>query len=252
MRLFTDSGVFHAEDVFSSALLMLVTLTETGKENIEILRGKKYLKLMEHGDVSFGFKGATYYYGNTIQARESDGTIYGTLGLIWKKYGSTFLKRPEIFDDIFVRYIDHAEVTHTPNILVDVIQSFNPSYDKLNLADDCFKEAVNVAVCIIMKELEKLKSIENLEDEILSSEIQDDILILERYLPYKSYLDILDTKISFVIYPLNAVHCDDKQYICKVVNREDDEVILFDGNKDITLAHSLSEGISLCKNAKGI
>lgn len=102
---FTHGGVFHADDVFATALLKILN------PDIKILRGFS---------VPEGFMGIVYDIGGGkydhhqrgSRVREN-GIPYAAFGLLWERFGQELLCEDdaEQFDESFVQPIDRSDNT---------------------------------------------------------------------------------------------------------------------------------------------
>ena len=116
---FTHDGMFHADDVFATALLTMVF------PGIKILRGSR---------VPENFEGIVYDIGmrefdhHQKDARvRGDGTPYGAFGLLWERYGAGLLgqEAAEHVEGRFVKPLDAADNGKGPDAMAAFIASFN-------------------------------------------------------------------------------------------------------------------------------
>ena len=126
MLLVTHNNTFHADDVFSAAVLKLIHPFASIKRT----REEKYFN---SGNIIFDVGGKydnkkffDHHQIETAGTRE-DGYPYASFGLIWKKYGIILCKEQEIVDRIdnnFVKYIDAIDNGYNPNN-IDLIVSIS-------------------------------------------------------------------------------------------------------------------------------
>lgn len=193
---YTHGGVFHADDVFSTALLELMN------PNIEIVRT---FKVPEDAELAFDIGGGLYDHhqeGSDIRDNEIP---YAAFGLLWRDLGAEFLGSQEEADKLdaaFVQPLDLTDNTGAPNTLSNAISSFNPNWDSEPGSDNIrFREAVEFAAQILVNYRQrvqgKLKAKEIVQTALESS--NGEIVVLPRYTPWHDVLVPSDTK--FVVYP---------------------------------------------------
>lgn len=196
---FTHGGKFHADDVFSSALLLYIN------PEIHITRGNK---------VPDDFKGIVFDIGRGLfdhhqkdsRIREN-GVPYAAFGLLWEVLGKEILGEELAvrFDESFVQPLDNNDNTGEKNELATLIGNFNPSWDANDNGDKEFFQAVSVAGMILENKFERYKGNERADkriDEILKDHDQKSrILVLPEFIPCQKALS--ETDIAFVIFPSN-------------------------------------------------
>lgn len=200
----THGGKFHADDVFSAALLRILN------SNIQIIRGFNVPKDFDGIVFDIGY-GEFDHHQETSEIREN-GVPYASFGLLWRQFGKSLIIRagcPEEqaekeaahFDEAFVQPLDQDDNTGCGNPIASVIDTFNPSWDSEESRDQCFVEAVSFAMVILNKRLDRIISVhraKTLVEEALAN-MQDNIVVLPRYAPWKGVL--VSTDAEFVVYP---------------------------------------------------
>ncbi|HIU31326.1 MAG TPA: MYG1 family protein [Candidatus Caccousia avistercoris] len=202
-RAVTHAGKFHADDVFSSALLRLL------QPGLEISRVYQ---------VPEGFDGLAFDVGwgefdhhqKGAPLREN-GVPYAAFGLLWRAFGAQFLEQgcsPEDaareaarFDEEFVQPLDLDDNTGCGHPLASVIGCFNPAWDSDRPADQCFWEAVAFASTVLQKRAEDIWAVNRASDLVRKalSRMKDGIVVLEKYCPWKMILK--PSPALFVVYP---------------------------------------------------
>ena len=199
----THGGKFHADDVFSAALLKMI------KPGIVIRRVF---------DVPEDFNGLVFDIGRgkfdhhqeNAEVREN-GMPYAAFGLLWRELGTQVLlpgcgpedaaKEAAHFDEHFVQPLDEDDNTGCGNQLAGVIASFNPSWDSERKPDECFAEATDFAGIVLRKKIESIFSThraKSLVETALAAE-RERIVVLPRFAPWKAILVPSDA--VFVVYP---------------------------------------------------
>ncbi len=209
MLLVTHNNTFHADDVFSAAILKLIF------KNSKIIRTREE-KYFKKGDIVFDvggeYDGKKYFDHHQFgrAGERLDGYPYASFGLIWKKFGINLCGNKEIvnrIDENFVKYIDAIDSGYNPNkndfsiSISETIGLFNPNWNEKMDYDKEFLKIVKVAQKIILRKIEKEKSIllskEIVNDAILNA--KNKIVVLDEYCNWQE--EIIKTDNLIVIYP---------------------------------------------------
>lgn len=195
---FTHGGVFHADDVFATALLLLLN------PEIEIIRGFQVPEDFDGIVYDIGF-GVFDHHQQQRRVREN-GIPYAAFGLLWEAFGTEILEKEdaEAFDKEFVQPLDYSDNTGEENMLALMIADFNPTWkEKGKKSEDAFMQAVGMATQILKNRFLQILA-EREAERIVAEEIAKSdgkILILKRALPWKKAL--IGSGIVYVIYPSN-------------------------------------------------
>ena len=206
---FTHSGKFHADDVFSSALLLYLN------PEIRIIRGNKVPE--DFDGIVFDIGRGRYDHHQKDSRIRENGIPYAAFGLLWEELGAEVLgeELAQKFDESFVQPLDNNDNTGEKNELATLIGNFNPTWDAQGGNDEAFFQAVSVAGMILENKFERYlgneradKRVEEILEEhqkaILSGEKSKEkarILILPEFVPCQKRLS--ETDIAFVIFPSN-------------------------------------------------
>lgn len=221
--LITHNGTFHSDEVFSTVLLS------------KVLK-KDILKLCRTSNIKEGITGFVYDVGYGKydhhqpggNGERKNGIKYSSFGLVWRDFGKDYLKQlnclqiEEVWsmvDKKLVQNIDAIdngqlgkltqfdfEVVTLPNL----ISMYNSNWDDEQAnQDEMFLKAVKFAQTVfdrfIISVVSKIRAKSRVEDAIENSKNQ--ILILEKFMPWKEFL--LDSEnekaknILFVVFPSN-------------------------------------------------
>ena len=207
---FTHGGKFHADDVFSSALLLYFN------PKITITRGNKIPE--DFKGIVFDIGRGKYDHHQRDSRVRENGVPYAAFGLLWEELGAEILGEELAvkFDESFVQPLDRNDNTGEKNELATLIGNFNPSWDVENGENEAFSTAVQTAGMILVNMFEKYKGNERAEkrvEEILAahnssvlsgekSEIEAKILVLPEFVPCQKQLR--ETDIAFIIFPSTA------------------------------------------------
>lgn len=199
----THGGKFHADDVFSAALLRQMN------PNLKIIRAF---------EVPDGFEGIVFDIGRgrfdhhqeNAEVREN-GVPYAAFGLLWREYGKGLLgalcvgneaeEEAERFDGSFIQPLDLTDNTGCENQLADAIGAFNPNWDSDDAPDRCFEEAAGFAAAILRRKLLGIVSAcraADLVEQALAS-AEEGVVHLPRFAPWKKVL--IPSDAEFVVYP---------------------------------------------------
>lgn len=199
----THGGKFHADDVFSAALLRIVNPNMTITRCFEVPPDFDGLVF----DIGFG---AFDHHQEGAEIR-GNGVPYASFGLLWRALGERIISaccpadqvaiEVARFDEKFIQPLDEDDNTGCGNQLAGVIGTFNPGWDSDHSPDECFAEAVDFAGVILKKKFDSIASIKRaiqvVEDAL--ADANDNIVILPRFAPWKMVLVPSDAE--FVVYP---------------------------------------------------
>lgn len=203
---FTHSGKFHADDVFSSALLLYLN------PEITITRGNKVPD--DFDGIVFDIGRGRYDHHQKDSRIRENGISYAAFGLLWEDLGCEILgdELAEKFDEAFVQPLDNNDNTGEKNELASLIGSFNPSWDENGRTDEAFFRAVSVAGMILENKFARYLGNERADkriEEVLETRDQTGdsrILVLPEFIPCQKRLS--ETEVAFVIFPSNrGVYC---------------------------------------------
>lgn len=199
----THGGKFHADDVFSAALLKMIY------PDIRIIRTFEVPADFEGIVFDIGF-GKFDHHQKDAEVRPN-GVPYASFGLLWREFGAKIIaegcspeqaaKEAYRFDERFIQPLDEDDNTGCGSQMAGTIGAFNPSWDSDESADECFAEAVDFAGIILKKRIDSILSINRakaLVDAALLT-ARDNIVILPKFAPWK--MTLLQSDAEFVLYP---------------------------------------------------
>ncbi len=191
----THSGKFHADDVFSTALLELL--------NPEF-QVKRVLEVPEDFDgIVYDIGGGAFDHHQTGAPVRENGIPYAAFGLLWREYGPSLVGEEEAsrLDESWIQPLDLEDNTGCGHPLAEAIGGFNPLWDSPDTPDDRFPSAVAFAKVILQHKLEEIWGIQrakSLVEEALGS-MKDRIVLLPRFSPWK--MSLPKSEALFVVYP---------------------------------------------------
>lgn len=130
-RSFTHGGKFHADDVFSAALLFYIN------PEITILRGNRVPDDFDGIVFDIG-RGAYDHHQRDSRVREN-GVPYAAFGLLWEAVGAEILGKSwqrSLTRLLCSRWI--IMITRGENELATLIGNFNPTWDAQGGNDEAF------------------------------------------------------------------------------------------------------------------
>lgn len=193
---FTHGGRFHADDVFSTALLQLCNPAFTVQRGFEVPQN--------FDGIVFDIGDGPYDHHAKNGPVRPGGARYAAFGLLWREVGAELLgsqKEAARFDDYFVTPLDLDDNTGCGNQLANLIAAYNPAWDCVLDADACFAEAVCVAKELLSHKLESIRSVLRAAVEVNEAlaKAKHGIVRLARFAPWKQQL--IPSKAKFVVYP---------------------------------------------------
>ncbi|MBG9996284.1 MYG1 family protein [Pseudoalteromonas sp. NZS127_1] len=212
----THNGNFHADDVFSIAVLKHILpafkLVRT--------RDKAFIEsadiVVDVGGEYNPDTGRFDHHQRGGAGERENGTPYSSFGLIWKKYGLTLCNDNQAVadrvDSGLVSTIDAIDCGYVKGVvegitLSQTISMFNPTWEEESNFDACFDEAVEFAARMLTRFIASAhgsvnakaivaKAIENAEDAR--------VIVLEKYTPWKKTVHILSSDALYMVYPSHS------------------------------------------------
>lgn len=192
---FTHGGIFHADDVFATALLKILN------PNIQVTRGNQIPE--DFKGIVYDIGGGEFDHHQKEKRIRKNGVPYAAFGLLWEKYGEEILGKEaaEKFDTDFIQPLDQSDNTGESNILAQIISDKNTTWKETEKDITVeFEKAVEFAKEILENRfrqiLAKQEAYEIVRQEALRCKTQ--ILYLEKSMPWKEAVKGLD--ILYVIY----------------------------------------------------
>ena len=177
-KVCTHDGVYHADDLFSTALLMFVC-----GENIEVVRTRQPFEEIFTFDVG----GEVFDHHQCDEYRDGkSGGIFASFGKLWCTLGRTICGlREEAWAEIdrsFVRIIDLTDNTGEMNPVNYFINSFKTIE---GIDGEAFDKAVEIAYSmlysIIQAGLLKSKELDDFEAEVRAAQNKNGVLELSKF-----------------------------------------------------------------------
>ena len=211
---YTHAGNFHADDVFSAALLKKIYI------DIEFKRVFKAPTELRDNEIVFDIGGGEFDHHQAGAEVRPNGIKYAAFGLLWRAFGKAFFDTDDgvqMFDEFFVQPIDAQDNgqadPHTIPILSlsSGIGLFNPVWDaESSSSDSAFGAAVIVAGIFLERGIEtiqsKLRARDIVYKAVIGAGAHGRIMVLGRFVPWQEWLfeagPIADD-ILYVVFPSN-------------------------------------------------
>lgn len=198
-KAYTHGGKFHADDVFSAALLLYIN------PEIVISRGNKVPE--DFDGIVFDIGRGRYDHHQKDSRVRENGVPYAAFGLLWEALGKEILgeELAEKLDESFIQPLDINDNTGEKNELATLIGNFNPPWDAKGGSDEAFFQAISVAGMILENKFERYRgnarADQRVEQVLEEHNPKDRILVLPEFIPCQKAL--AETEIAFVIFPSN-------------------------------------------------
>lgn len=180
-KAFTHAGPFHADDVFSAALL------RTLNPDITIERG--FAVPPEYDGLVFDIGLGEFDHHQIGNEVRDNGVPYASFGKLWQAFGDRLVGPDgvEMIDKTLIQAIDLTDNTGTPNPLSMIISSQNPSWtDEVKDYNACFEKAVRMAEGMLAGEIKRAREME-LAKELANKAIEKapckEIVVLDTFAP---------------------------------------------------------------------
>lgn len=191
----THGGKFHADDVFSFALLKIINPEIEIKRTFDVPAG--------FDGLVFDIGGGAFDHHQSGAEVRKNGVPYAAFGLLWRAFGADLIGAEEAarLDEKFIQPLDADDNTGCGSPVTAILSAFNPGWDSEENPDDCFAEAVSFAQVILQKKLDQIRGNERARALVSDglARMQDGIVILPRFAPWKKFLEKSDA--MFVVYP---------------------------------------------------
>lgn len=196
-RGFTHGCKFHSDDVFATAFLRILNPA------IQVERGLQVPDDFDGIVYDIG-RGRFDHHQEDKEIREN-GCPYAAFGLIWREYGAECVGAREAarFDESFVQPLDLSDNTGCANVLAEIIEEFNPSWDSEESYDACFWKAVDFAEQILQNHFAAVAGICRAQELVQQAmeECDGQILLLPQYVPWKE--EVIGSSYQLAVYPSN-------------------------------------------------
>lgn len=194
-RIYTHSGVFHADEVSCVALLRVLGFTG------EVIRVSRAPEAVHEDEIVLDI-GGRYDDDHWFDHHQADcpvrenGVKYATFGLLVKHFGICSEAGFENFDTRFVCGIDARDngqwelLKEYPSPIGELVRLLNPNWDSSESESERFEEAVTIVQRVIELEFDRRRSGIRADAEIKKAVEagKNGVIVLEGFLPWKDSL----------------------------------------------------------------
>lgn len=200
--LITHAGVFHADDVFTTAWLRLLGVTAPVQHVNQVPTGISNALVYDVGN-------GEYDHHRDNKLVRSNGVPYAAFGLVFRDTWSLVFTEDEAkgFDKAFIQGLDASDNGYVPkgeirrvNPLATVISAFNPNWNEDADVNDQFEAAVEMAKTILDREIRRIQSTSaarEIADKAIASKQR--IVFFDHYAPIAFALR--DSIVEWMGYP---------------------------------------------------
>jgi uncharacterized UPF0160 family protein len=208
-------GTFHADDVFSIAILRMMNPT------IKVIRSRN-LEVLAQADIRIDVGGkhspSTCDFDHHMTGgagKRANGIPYAACGLIWKHFGRTLVRSDHVFEHIERKIIQTVDAidsgylisgidTSTYYNIADAFDAFNPAWnDEDQNHDAAFMRAVEYAITVLSNEIRHSRAFESGRGFVLEAVARATdprYVLLERYCPWQDVV-VNETHALYVLFP---------------------------------------------------
>ena len=191
----THAGAFHADDVFSAALLRML------RPDIEIIR-RNFVPDDFDGLVFDIGRGKFDHHMTPIPTRPN-GKVLAAFGLLWAEFRREILPDEKSWAEIdaFAARLDEADNYGTLNDISASVAAMNPNWDEDITHDEAFEQAIAWASIVLTRRIESCKAKTRASEKLaeLKAAQEPPVLELDRYMPF--FDATVGTDYLYVIYP---------------------------------------------------
>ena len=232
ITIVTHSLKFHADDVLAVATLLLILEKENDVTVIrtrdpEIISKADYV--VDVGGVDNPEKNRFDHHQEGGAGGRSNGILYSSFGLVWKKFGETLSGNKGVADKIDESLVQPIDaIDNGIEISKPIIENIKP-YDigdffwvlvpswkeGIEHIDEMFMQAVSYAKVLLTREVLKTKDIIESKDfvrKIYFGSSDKKLIVLDRYYPTGEYMPDFPEPL-FVVFPKS----DDNSWVLKAV-----------------------------------
>ena len=216
LTVVTHNGNFHADDVFSIAVLKHVYPSfNLVRTRDKALMDSAYIVIDVGGQYDPDAGRFDHHQRGGAGEREN-GIPYSSFGLVWQKYGLALCDNNQAVADRvdagLVSTIDAIDCGHVEGVqqgisLSQTISMYNPTWEESPEFDKCFDEAVEFASRMLTRFIASASGSVNAKAIVAKAiESAEDprVIVLEKYTPWKKTVHILSSEALYMVYPSHS------------------------------------------------
>lgn len=208
-RAITHSTIFHADDVFGTALCKLIRPIISVTRTLDVEAALKQAEERGEKAIVFDIGLGKYDHHQPDKALRPDGTPYCGFGLLWRDFGWQLCPTPDAWktvDEALVLPIDKADNGLEQNLLSSSIKTMNPCWNRPENEEEAFGKALKVAMEVLKATVEHANASAEAAERVMDyyyAYAREEILILDMYLPWSKQVhdDVRLKNVLFVVYP---------------------------------------------------
>ena len=208
-KLYTHGGVFHADEVFSTALINIVR--EYFKLPLIFPERGFNPPMDDNTCLVYDIGGGAYDHHQKDAECRPNGDKYAAFGLLWRDLAPLLnLSDEEIsyVDNILVKEIDLTDnfgAAAYPNLLSCQISKMNVNWNEDDKwQEDKFLDAVKIAIILLCGDIRSAKSkfkAKRLVFDKIEEAKESKIIILDQFMPWVDFVLASDSDAKFCIFP---------------------------------------------------
>lgn len=173
--VYTHNAVYHADDVFSTALLRYVN------KDLKVIRTRN----MDNDYFTYDVGGGAFDHHQCDEFRTGEDGIFASFGKLWCTVGRTIEGlREEAWKEIDNSFVQLIDLTDNTGVM-NPVNYFINSMKSNGIDDNSFNAAVDAAYMmlsqIIQSGLKKSKELDEFEAEVAKASKDSDVLELSRH-----------------------------------------------------------------------
>jgi len=212
----THNGNFHADDVFSIAVLKRLFPSSKLIRTRDMELIIKADIVVDVGGEYDAVAGRFDHHQRGGAGQRDNGIPYSSFGLIWQKYGLEICDGMQdvanAVDAGLVSTIDAIDCGHVEGVsqgisLSQTISMFNPTWQEDSHFDTCFDEAVEFASRVLARFIASAAgglSAKEIVAKAIDSAEDPRVIVLDKYIPWKRTVHTLSKEALYVIYPSSS------------------------------------------------
>lgn len=215
----THGSVFHSDDVFATALLMMLIPGVVVKRINDKAAAAELDKNEDTIVYDIGEGEYDHHQKDNTRRPIEDGywfdkegrmqlIPYCSFGLLWRDFGHNLCQSDKAWkkvDQTLVLPIDKADNGVDRNTLSGAISQFNPVWNADNSDEgrfEAFMTAVRLAMPILKAYIDSANADVAAEDMVLESNVVDGkILVLDKYVPWQDVVIEQMPEVLYVVFP---------------------------------------------------
>ncbi len=203
----THAGVFHCDDVYATAILLLLFPgAEVIRKDIREANPVAGTIFVDVGGAYDPEKGLFDHHQRDFDKIYDDGQPYASAGLVWEKFGSE-LAGPGAWREVaqwLKENVDAPDVGGALTGIATSVSSFNPCWDEKIPFDDGFDEAVIIAKLILKSLIKRAEGSVRADKAVQKAFAEAEkegspYVTFEQFMPWSSHE--VPESIKFVVYP---------------------------------------------------